>query len=116
MKRGFGSKLALTAAISLVASLQAACAQVAPPNGGASSVSGASGTSAANATQRTDAGTQQRFWYDGENRRELQVDPDWIVTRPPAQRKAPRRRPLSPRVSRWCFATKPVLRARSPVA
>jgi hypothetical protein len=93
MKRGFGSKLALTAAISLVASLQAACAQVAPPNGGASSVSGASGTSAANATQRTDAGTQQRFWYDGENRRELQIDPDWIVdfrgSRPNLERHTP---------------------------
>ncbi|MCD6671409.1 MAG: hypothetical protein LT106_01000 [Burkholderiaceae bacterium] len=86
MKRGFGSKLALTAAISLVASLQTACAQVAPPNGGASSTSGANGA------QHAGAGTQQRFWYDGENRRELQVDPDWIVdfraTRPNLERRA----------------------------
>jgi len=64
MKRGFRSKLALAAAVSLVASMQTACAQV-PPNAGA------------NGAQA--AGAPQHFWYDGERRRELQVDPDWIV-------------------------------------
>lgn len=70
MKRGFGSKVASAAAVSLLGIAQAACAQTASPGADAAGAGGA---------QRTDAAAQQRFWYDGEHRRALHVDPDWVV-------------------------------------
>lgn len=81
MKRGFGSKLALTAAASLIASMQTACAQA--------RVTGEPGT---NGAHQVVVATQQRFWYDGEQRREIQLDPDWMVdfrgAKPSLERRA----------------------------
>ncbi|HEY0879568.1 MAG TPA: hypothetical protein VGE10_14060 [Zeimonas sp.] len=68
MMRGFGSRVALVAAIALAASGQTACAQM------ASTATGPSNQAAGSAED-----TGQRFWYDGERRRELHVDPGWVA-------------------------------------
>jgi len=59
-----------TAALAVASLVQAACAATAA--GDAQGASANAGTSTAEASAA-------RFWYDGEHRRPLRVDPEWVV-------------------------------------
>lgn len=76
-----GSRFLCASWVFLAFAMQAACAQTAG--------TGTSSPIAASASNGSDA--QQRFWYDGERRRELRVDPGWIADFRGAKPKLQRR-------------------------
>lgn len=77
-----GSRLLNASCVLLAFAMQAACAQTAGTGPGSPIATPASNGS----------DPQQRFWYDGERRRELRVDPAWVAdfrgTKPNLQRRS----------------------------
>lgn len=71
MKRRLGSRIALAAALSIGAGSQMACAQMPPAS--------KAGTTAGISPEAEKPDPAQRVWHDGDRKRTLQVDPEWVV-------------------------------------
>lgn len=72
--------LCATAVLAIASLAQAACAATPPPGAaGADANANAEANANANAADSTANASGQRFWYDGEHRKPIRVDPEWVV-------------------------------------
>ena len=71
MKRRFGSRIALATAIAIGVGSQAACAQM-PSNSNA-------GTTTSGVPASGEPDSTRHVWYDGDRRRVLHIDPEWVA-------------------------------------
>ncbi len=75
--RESAARFIAVASIALAATTQTACAQLPPIGKGDTAARVGSGANAASA--KPESASQEPFWYDGDRKRVLQVDPEWVA-------------------------------------